>query len=222
MTRSSRQERESQLAEPHLEIERGELLALLAANGETEATAEEAAHLDRCGDCRTRLAARAVELQAMATAAAAMADEPFDDAALARQRKAILERLAERRDGGRVLAFPPREPRGARQDRPAVRWLAAAAAAGLFVGMLAGQRIHPVLSSPLFGLSHESAARIAPRPADVRRPSAAPADPVLVHAHDEVFLSEMETAVNNRGAAELRFLDSLTPKAASAQSRGRR
>jgi len=151
----------------------------------------------------------------------AMVDDEFGDAAFDLQRHAILERVLERRDGGRVLTFPPREPRAVRRDRPAVRWLAAAAVAGLLIGMLAGQRLHPVLSSPtsgLFGASHESAVRRASRPA-AARPSVAGADPVLVRAHDEVFLSEMEAALNNRGIPELRALDDLTPRASTSRGR---
>jgi hypothetical protein len=148
-------------------------------------------------------------------------DAQLGDEALETQRRSILDRLAGRRDV-RVLDFPVRPARAARRDRPAVRWLAAAAAAGLFVGMLAGQRLQPMFSSPLFGPGHETSARLVGRTPAWREPGEATADPRPVHAHDELFLSEMETAVNNRGALQLRALDDLTPTAVTAGVRSPR
>jgi hypothetical protein len=202
--------------EPHLDADAVDVLALVAANG-GEFPADEAAHLAHCRACRLAVDDRSQVLQDVRTGVDALVDAAFDDAALNRQRVSILDRLAARRDGGRVLVFPPRDLRNAPRDRPTARWLAAAAAAGLLVGLLAGQRLQPVLRAPalaLFGGSHESAIR----PAGTRV-AGAHADPVLVHAHDELFLSEMETAVTYRGVAELRALDGLTPDPVSGPAR---
>jgi hypothetical protein len=210
-------------ADAHLDPELIELLGLLQANGDDPSLEADAyqgdaytvsgrAHLAQCEPCRVALQACVDTLRLERAEIEAIVDTQVSDEALDRQRRGILERLAARRDGGRVLDFPARPARTARRDRPAVRWLAAAAAAGLFVGMLAGQRLQPMLTSPLFGPGHESGPRIAGRPTAWRESAATSADPVLVHAHDELFLSEMETVVNNRGAAQLRALDDLTPE----------
>jgi hypothetical protein len=108
-----------------------------------------------------------------------------------------------------------------------VRWLAAAAAAGLFVGMLTGQRLQPMFGAPLFGRGHETSSRLGSRVPVWNTPAwntsaSGESETRGPHAHDEVFLSEMETAVNNRGAAQLRALDDLTPEPVTASVRSTR
>ena len=228
MTRPLAGELRQEGADPHLAPEVLDLLALARVNGDaldsTDQTqpSAEAAHLAACPRCADALDTRVAEIAASRESVDALVDETFTDAALDEQRRAILEQLAMRRDNGRVLAFPPRQPSAARRDRPAFRWLAAAAAAGLFVGMLAGQRIHPLVGSTLFGPGHETAARFGNRVQAWTPEPVATTDPRLVSTHDELFLSEMETTLNNRGALQLRALDDLTPKAVPASARDRR
>jgi hypothetical protein len=136
------------------------------------------------------------------------------EAALDAQRGRIAARIAAQRDNSRVLEFPVRAGGPARRDRPAMRWLAAAAAAGLFVGMLTGPRVQPVL----VGLLEPSAGQHRP----LTQPRQERAAGEGVSWHDETFLSELETAVNNRGAAPLRALDDLTPEPMPASVRSSR
>jgi hypothetical protein len=201
---------------PALETLSGDALADLVADADDPARRGAYAHLARCQPCRDRWQARAIDIRLTRDELESLVDEAFDDAALERQREGILARLAARRDGGRVLSFPLRDARPAPRERPAIRWLAAAAAAGLLVGVAAGQQfrgLSPSLSRDLFGRGHEAASRLAPRATSWLPESGATADLRPVHAHDELFLSEMETALNNRGVAELRALDDLTPRA---------
>jgi hypothetical protein len=210
----------------HLTADLVDLFAVLSINGdlpvdcqvdpELDAASADARHLAECAACREALAARVEAVQLEREAVGALVDAYLTEPALEAQRRGIFARLAARRDNGRVLEFPVRAGRPARRDRPGVRWLAAAAAAGLFVGMLAGPRLQPVLGSQFFGRGHEGSGRlVAHKPASV-------GDAVLVHAHDELFLSEMETAVNNRGALPLRALDDLTPEPVPASARSPR
>jgi hypothetical protein len=193
----------------HLPPDLLDLLAVLSLNGEPIDQAPDpeidVRHLASCGVCRATLDTRVAALRLERDAVDALVEASFSDSALDTQRRGIFARLTARRDNGRVLEFPARAGRPARRDRPAMRWLAAAAAAGLFVGMLAGPRLQPVLQGPFVGPRHVVARATPLQPVSAREPR-------VVHTHDELFLSEMETAVNNRGALPLRALDDLTPE----------
>lgn len=184
-------------------------------------------HLESCPACLAVWQARVTALGAARGDVEALVDGGVSDEALEQQRASILARLAGR-DGGRVLAFPAREARPARRERPALRWLAAAAAAGLLIGVGAGQQLNHVKGlnaiamSHLFGPGHEAAPRLSARHTSWRTESPATVQLVPVHAHDELFLSEMETALTYRGVAELRALDDLTPRVVPTVARGNR
>jgi hypothetical protein len=192
----------------HLPPDLVDLLAVLSLNGEPIDQASDpeidTRHLASCDVCRATLDTRVAALRLERDAVDALVEASFPDSALDTQRRGIVARLTARRDNGRVLEFPARAGRQAPRDRPAMRWLAAAAAAGLFVGMLAGPRLQPVWQGPFLAQRH--VARATPLQAVSAR------EPRVVHTHDELFLSEMETAVNNRGALPLRALDDLTPE----------
>lgn len=208
--RGIRHVREQVLASAALQMLNGEAPVLKASTQ---------AHLARCVRCAARLedlrAVMAGEREAVVDAA----DAAFADARLRAQRTAILDRLARDRASARVLRFPATETWTARswirRDRPAMRWLAGAAAAGLLVGLGAGQiaftgrQLHltPSASSarawtPSRWLGQATAA--APNPARIER---------LTPASEEEFLSEMEVAINRRRNAALRALSTdLAPR----------
>jgi hypothetical protein len=154
----------------------------------------------------------------------ALADASGTAERFAAQRAGILDRLAQAPAGTRVLAFPPRTgtPAG-RAPRPSTRWLTAAAAAGLLLGLGAGQLRSVLLpSSPaIAGRAHWPAslpAPAVPRLADggARVEAAVLADGEIL---EEQFLREMEVTLNDRGVPELRALDALTPRATPVSTR---
>jgi hypothetical protein len=212
--------REHVLADAALQLMNGEIPALKPSVQ---------SHLERCGRC----AARLEELRAiMATEredAAAAADVAFSEPRLRQQRSSILARLEQARAGSRVLAFPTLPGARtwmARRDRPAMRWLAGAAAAGLLVGLGAGQaaftghqlRFHAPSSSPA-----------APAVAGTWTPSrwinsGSAETPHIIErvtgASEEAFLSDMELVLNKRRNAAMRALDeSLAPNGKDRRSR---
>ena len=142
-------------------------------------------------------------LAAYRAAASAEADAHFDERALESQRHKILARLAHLGHSARVIRFP-KAPSG---EMPATgvnrRWISVAAAAGLLIGLLGGQLVHivpqPARRVPPMGTSMAPSA--SSRTAYV--PALAPVDDGL--------LSEIDSAVQLRSAAELRVLDELTP-----------
>jgi hypothetical protein len=154
-----------------------------------------ATHLHGCARCQARAAEARRRLDATRAAAAAAADAAFPAADLDRQRRAILSRILRGHRPARVLAFPSHEASGA-QPRADRRWLAAAAAAGLVLGALAGQLPHLDTSRP---------------------PGAGPDAPAVVSARadtrplEDTLLSEVDAALDPATRPELRALDALTP-----------
>jgi hypothetical protein len=135
----------------------------------------------------------------------ALVDEACSSIDLEGQRDRIRARLAA--PGSRVLAFPARPAAASQRPRPAMRWLAGSAAAGLLIGLLAGHYVVPPFGvlADRDGLppSRTASPRLTSTRGGVARHSN--------HAQDESFLVEMETVLNDRRVAELRALDHLTP-----------
>jgi hypothetical protein len=97
------------------------------------------AHLTTCAQCRARYASFTGWLDRLRDDATAEADDAFPQDRLASQQAQILRRLETLERPARIIAFP-------RFSRPvtstpgiAQRWVAAAAAAGLVIGLAAGQ-----------------------------------------------------------------------------------
>ena len=128
------------LLNPHLDDTAfAEVFAARMALGAAESDRPEERHLHACGDCRTRYSTFASWLATMAVDAHAEADEVFAADRLANQQQQVLRRLEALEHPARVIAFP-------RGSTPAIsvpsgrrRWIAAAAAAGLVVGVGLGQ-----------------------------------------------------------------------------------
>lgn len=98
-------------------------------------------HLRECAGCQSRYTALASLLDQITTAATAEADAAFSDERLARQHSRILQRVDQDGRPGRLIAFPAAQTHAPllQRARPFSRWVAAAAVAGLVVGLLAGQ-----------------------------------------------------------------------------------
>jgi len=171
-------------------------------------------HLGACARCDARRARLLALLDDVSGTAAADADAAFPPERLARQQTRILGYLLHNGRPARVIAFPAgpaHEPMVSR-TRPSTRWVAAAAVAGLVIGIFAGRFGHdysflrpagsPVIvarSANGLGLSAAGGA------GSIREVSAA--------ASDEEFLSQIEIAIDGPSAAALQPLDDLTPRA---------
>ena len=131
----------------------------------------------------------------------AEADALFTEERLARQRAHILQRIEEETRPGRLISFPTAQPaRPALRVRPGMRWVAAAAAAGLLIGVVAGH------------LVHELPAAGSARPAQAVVREAGPTlQAVSTSMSEEEFLGQLEIAIATTGGSALRPLDDLTP-----------
>ena len=213
--------------------------ALTDAPGDPAATST-ARHLARCAPCRRR----ADELRAFLDALADAADASFDDAfptdRLQGQRARIDHRLARavgKIEPARVLAFPfgrtRRHPAGRARGRRALT----SAAAGLVLGLVAGQLAHP----PRDSASAPGAAVEPPRAADGSEaafdggvggglpPAAAgaarPANLTLSEFErvmaETALLDTVGAAAVSLPVTELASIDALTPRVRDLPAAGR-
>jgi hypothetical protein len=164
-------------------------------------------HLAICHVCEARRAGLARILAEVSGVAAADADVLFTEERLGRQRARILERVEQDSRQGRLISFPAGQTQTPTRlrARPATRWIAGAAAAGLFIGVLAGHLTHDF-----------TAGRVLPRRA--QPPSQAVATPAVTGVQavsttmsEEEFLGRLEIAIEGTGGSALRPLDDLTP-----------
>lgn len=166
----------------------------------------EVQHLAACAACDVRRAEFTSVLSDVTASAIEEADAAFPAERLARQQARILSRIDHDGRPGRVIAFPASrtpEPVSLR-SRPTTRWVAAAAAAGLVVGLLAGHLTHdlPVGVHP------------AVRPQIARQQIAGTSmREASVAITDDEFLGQVEQAIDSSGPAALRPIDALTPRA---------
>jgi hypothetical protein len=166
-------------------------LSLSLLDGADTGTTE---HLASCAVCRRRQARLASRLASSRAGALAAADAAFPAEALERQRSAILQRIT-RPGAARVLAFPrsAAEPPAPVVSTRDPRWIVAAAAAGLILGVGVGQ------------LERRAPAAV-PAPVTVAQGIAAPA--VL---RDDTLLSDVDEALSRDVRPEFGALDGLTP-----------
>jgi hypothetical protein len=183
----------------HLSDER--LIELCLAGNTGGSTTD--AHVADCAECRARYTEVSVLLDEVTVVAAAEADTQFPADRLARQQARILQRVEQDGRPGRLISFPAGQPQAPLlvRSRPASRWVAAAAVAGLVVGLVTGQLI-PVGQGGGAGprmVSNESGTGMALRA-------------VSTSMSDDEFLGQVEAA-GSAGPAALRPLDAMTPRA---------
>jgi hypothetical protein len=151
------------------------------------------------------LAAAAPLLDEISAAAVHEADAVFTPDRLARQQAKILHRLEQDGRPARVIAFPNHgQDPFALRARPATRWIAAAAAAGLIVGLLAGHLAHEIPG----GVAAPAVAAV--RPTDAPQPALRA---VATTFSEDEFLGQIELAADNVGGSALRPLHDATPRA---------
>ena len=159
-------------------------------------------HLQTCSVCAERQMNLARILTEVSEVAAAEADALFTDDRLSRQRAHILQRIEHDSRQGRLISFPAGHGAAPTllRARPGTRWIAAAAAAGLFIGVLAGHLTHDF-----------TAGRVMPPSRANTEPTVATFQTVSTTMSEEEFLGRLEVAIEGTGGSALRPLDDLTP-----------
>jgi hypothetical protein len=163
-----------------------------------------AEHLADCSACGARYVELSQFMDTIRTEGAAHGDEVFTAERLRTQHQHIMRRIEHVGRAARVISFPgpsTNPPTTGSTSSSAPRWIAAAAAAGLFIGVAVGA-------------SFQWNARI-------RHPFAADSsrlNPVATRgtgqpdvASDAAFLSELEIALERPHTRELQAFDTFTP-----------
>lgn len=176
-----------------------------------------AEHLSDCDACGRRYADVGAFLNQLDADADADVHALFSPERLRQQQQEIAKRLELVGRAARVITFPsrPHAVAGPKTRPSATRWVAAAAAAGLFVGVAAGTAFNFI---PGFNSVSTSRPRgiVAPRsipapslPSRLTTPSVSPAAEVV--DTDDRFLSDLESALDRPHTSELAVFDALTP-----------
>lgn len=200
----------------HLSDDRLFEMCLFDSAAGDAASAAEQQHLAACARCDARRAQLVHLLDEVSDTAAQAADAAFPPERLARQQARILSHLQHEGRPARVIAFPAghtqHEPMVSR-TRPRSRWIAAAAVAGLVVGVIAGRFGHDsTFNRP--GGARIIVARTADQPALRATGTSATIQEVSASmVSDEEFLTQLELAIDAPAAAALQPLDDLTPYA---------
>jgi hypothetical protein len=151
-------------------------------------------------------ASRQDALEAYRAAAHAEADGYFDDRALEAQRLRILARLEQAGYRAKVLPFPGALASARLGTSSSRRWISAAAAAGLLVGLLTGQLLHVM---PGDNWVHPDRTPIGQQPGAARLTAV----PVVAKASldaDDALLDAIDAAVARHAVTDLRAFDDLT------------
>ncbi len=189
---------------PYAHVSDGRLVEVCV---DRAATAAEDGHFATCGECSARRSRLERLLAEMTAAATSESDAAFPDDRLAAQCARILQRIEQDGRPARVIAFPASQAVDLRplRTRPAARWIAGAAAAGLAIGLLAGHLAHDL---PSFGRPARAPVRTA-----AARPAAPPAFRAMtVSLNDDELLEQIDSALDGPTLAVLRPLNDLTPQ----------
>jgi predicted anti-sigma-YlaC factor YlaD len=174
-----------------------------------------AEHLTDCDACRRRFYELSQFLTTLRTEADIELEAAFPPERIRAQQQEIARRLESVGRAARVISFPGRvaaQQANTSTARMATRWIAAAAAAGLFVGVAAGTAFNfggrlDFGRSARFNVGQTGRQRISSSVPAVLAPVAAS----VSTAADDAFMSDLESALDRPHTSELVVFDALTP-----------
>jgi predicted anti-sigma-YlaC factor YlaD len=174
-----------------------------------------AEHLSDCNACRHRFDELSQFLSDIRTEADAELEAAFSPERMRLQQQEIARRLETIGRAARVISFPGRlavrQP-GTSTVRLATRWIAAAAAAGLFVGVAAGTAFNFGNRLDLGRSVRFTAGQpVRPRIGATAPAVLTPAAMGISTAADDAFMSDLESALDRPHTSELVVFDALTP-----------
>jgi len=173
-------------------------------------------HLADCPSCASRYSELASFMDGLRSDGNAEADAIFTPERLRAQQQQIARRLEHVGRPARIISFPGRFVRRgmtASAVRIAPRWMAAAAAVGLFVGVAVG-------ASFQYGARHRVVTDTLARQSPPRlTPVATRGSGAAEIAADDAFLSDLEVALERPHTRELMAFDALTPHVREATYR---
>jgi hypothetical protein len=170
-----------------------------------------AEHLIDCASCGARYTELSTFMDTLRAEGDAEADAFFTPERLRVQQQHIARRIATLGRPARILSFPGRIVRRTIHASTArsTPWIAAAAAAGLFIGVALGASYPWTwhrLGAPSL-VAREDRSPRPPRMTPVATRGSSPAEA----AEDDAFLSDLELALERPHTRELQAFDALTP-----------
>ena len=187
-----------------LDLYPGELVVLLGASGSGKSTL-----LNILGGLDSPTTGELV----FRGRALAEADEVFTADRLAAQQASVMRRLEALERPARVIAFPKFSRPVATPQRHVQRWVASAAAAGLIIGLAAGQFVD---IRDAFG-RRESGSIAQTRPTQPRQMSTSPAVATISTSSvsdEDIFFGNM---VRTAQYSTLQTMDDITPRARDSE-----
>jgi len=179
----------------------------------------DAEHLADCVECAAAFNGFSSLMREIRAEGEIEADRIFTAERLRVQHASIEKRLRQIGRSARVISFPSRAadtPHATVAGRTAVRWIAAAAAAGLFVGVALGASYQRELRA------HAPSAVMARATGTPSKRVAPVATLGIGHpgtdSDEEAFLSDLEAALARPRTRELQPLDALTPHVRDVRS----
>jgi len=176
-----------------------------------------AEHLVDCDACARRYADVGVFMATLSADAEAEVDALFPPERLRQQQQDIAKRLELVGRAARVIMFPGRRSAAPAQTprssatRITTRWIAAAAAAGLFVGVAAGTFFNFVPGFD-FGSNLRRGDVVAGTRSVLPPHLVSPVKPATeIVDTDDRFMSDLESALDRPHTSELIAFDALTP-----------
>ena len=177
-----------------------------------------AEHFTDCEACRARYTEMSGLLAVVRQQGDAEVDAAFSPEQLRAQQQQILRRIDQLTQGARVISFPGLDARRTAplKSRVAPRWVAAAAAAGLFVGVGMGVFFDPRarLTVPTTASAKPEVPAAVVPPAETHADAEAQNDPFFsifaIDGDDAMLMSQIDVVLE-RHTPELRALDALTP-----------
>ena len=171
-----------------------------------------AEHLADCASCSERYLELVRLMESVRDQGEAEADTVFTPERLRAQHQQIVRRLEQVGRPARVISFPGQLVRRtitASTGRTAPRWIAAAAAAGIFIGVALGAsyQLNPLLHSARGQMARSTDPSRAVRLTPVATRGSDQADV----AADDAFLSDLEVALERPHTRELLAFDAFTP-----------
>ena len=165
-------------------------------------------HLAHCTACEARYEALRASFDETREAAIADVEAACTTDRMEHQRERIMRRIDALQSGPKVLPFPATVQSGPATAHPRVlrRWVAAAAAAGLLVGLATGRMVFNGGTDATMSAGRQDAQAQAP----VRQPPTMRALHVEPGMSDEEFLSEIELATAAPRTRELRAIYAIT------------
>ena len=167
-------------------------------------------HLAHCSSCHASYRALGAALDESRDLVVERVDAAFTADRLAHQRERIMRRI-EAQNGGRILAFPAAAAAGhdPLHARPMMRWVAAAAIAGVMIGVTAGRYLDVFdFAGGNWSASHKTVATAASGQRSVPVMRAVGTNRPLVN--DDEFLSEVDGAIAEPRTSELAAIYALT------------